>query len=73
MLSRILNRTFTNFSKLIRDKSVKQRRKYYSKFPDKFKLKTYMRPPDLTDPNLTFPIRIPIRYRHIFHLKKKSK
>lgn len=71
MLSRIVNRTFANFSKQIRDRSAKIRRNYYSKFPDKFKLKTVMRPPDLSDPTLTFPVRIPIRYRHIFYLKKK--
>lgn len=66
MLTRILNNTFANFSKLMKDKSVRQRRKFYSKFPDKFRLKTVMRPPDLSDPNLTFPLRIPIRYRHVF-------
>lgn len=73
MLSRILNNTFANFSKQIKDKSVRQRRKYYSKFPDTFKLKTVIRPPDLSDPDLKFPITIPIRYRHVFHLKKKAK
>ena len=52
-------------------KSAHQRIKFYARFPDKFRLKTKMRAPDLTDPSLSFPIRIPIRYRHGLYLRKK--
>ena len=72
MLSRLAY--ISNFAlsqKAKKPKSAHQRLKYYSRFPDKFRLKTRIRPPDLTDPNITFPIRIPIRYRHEFYLKKE--
>lgn len=51
-------------------KSIKSRINHYSKDPDHYKLVTLIRPPDLKDKNLTFPIRIPIRYRHRRHIKK---
>lgn len=62
-----LYQTLNYFSrKKIKDKNVYQRRKYYSKYPQIFKLQTRIRPPDLTQPDIPFPISIPIRYRHIY-------
>ncbi len=46
--------------------NLHQRIKRYSKFPDKYQLKTIIRPPNLRDESLEFPIRIPIRYRHLY-------
>jgi hypothetical protein len=34
--------------------------------PDKYKLTTVIRPPNLRDTTLEFPLRIPIRYRHLY-------
>jgi hypothetical protein len=71
MLSKLLQSSFAGFAKTLKEKSVRQRRKYYARFPNKFKLITRIRPPDLTDPDLKFPIKIPIRYRHILCIKKE--
>jgi hypothetical protein len=46
--------------------NLHQRIKRYSKLPDKYKLKTIIRPPNLRDESLEFPLRIPIRYRHLY-------
>jgi hypothetical protein len=71
MLSQLVLRSLANFGKSVKKvKTVWHRRKHYAKFPDKFKLVTLIRPPDLTQPNIIFPIRIPIRYRHIMFVKK---
>lgn len=64
MLTHLMATSFANFSRAAKPRTLKQRLKYYAKYPDQFKLKTRIRPPDLTDPNLKFPIKIPIRYRH---------
>jgi hypothetical protein len=64
MLSQILTQSLANLSKAAKPKSVRQRIKYYSRYPDKFRMKTRIRPPDLTDPDLKFPIHVPIRVRH---------
>ena len=70
MLSKLANiQTFSSYGRKL--KSVRQRMKYYSRFPDMFRLKTRIRPPDLTDPELAFPIRIPIRYRHELKFRKE--
>ena len=72
MLARFtLASNFAFAQKARKVKPAHQRIKYYSQFPNKFKLKTRIRAPDLTDPALTFPIRVPIRYRHEFHLRKE--
>lgn len=46
--------------------NLNQRMKKYGKFPDKYKLKTVIRPPNLRDDSLEFPLRIPIRYRFLY-------
>jgi hypothetical protein len=71
MLSQLLRTSFAGFAKTLKEKSVRQRRKFYAKFPNKFKLITRIRPPDLTVPDIKFPIHIPIRYRHIICIKKQ--
>lgn len=70
MLSQLISKTVANFAKPTKVKSLRQRMKFYARFPEKFKLKTLIRPPDLTQDKISFPIRIPIRYRHIFKLKR---
>lgn len=73
MLTQLLQTSINNFAKVGKSnkpRTLKQRLKYYGRHPEIFKLKTRIRPPDLTDPNIVFPIRIPIRYRHVLHLKK---
>jgi hypothetical protein len=82
MLTQIITKSITNiffqplYSFGIKQakpvKSLKQRLKYYARKPDEFKLITRIRPPDLTDANIKFPIRIPVRYRHRFCLNKKK-
>lgn len=69
MLSHINWSLFSTYRTSV-PKTLHQRLKFYGRNPN-FKLKTVMRPPDLNDPEITFPIRIPIRYRHEFVLQKK--
>lgn len=67
MLTRLITTSIANFAKQTqptKPKNLRQRIKYYSKYPDVFRRKTLIRPPDLTDPNIMFPIQIPIRIRH---------
>lgn len=52
-----------------RPKRAHTRIKKYASNPY-YKLKTLIRPPDLTDPDITFPIKIPIRYRHVPAVRK---
>lgn len=70
MLIQIIANSIASYSKQAKPKSLQQRLKYYGKYPERYRLRTRIRPPDLTDPNLEFPIKIPIRYRHVFHLTK---
>lgn len=70
MLSQLISASVANFAKQVKVKSLRQRLKTYGRQPDKFKLKTLIRPPDLTEKNIEFPIRIPIRYRHIYYFKR---
>lgn len=46
--------------------NLHQRMKKYGQYPEKYKLKTIIRPPNLRDESLEFPLRIPIRYRHLY-------
>lgn len=70
MLSQLISTPLANFAKQAKVKSLRQRLKFYGRQPDKFKLKTLIRPPDLTEKNIVFPIHIPIRYRHIYFFKR---
>lgn len=56
--------------KLHRPKNAHQRIKHCANNPY-LKLKTIIKPPDLTAPDITFPIKIPIRYRHFRTAVKK--
>lgn len=71
MLSQLIIKSMACIARAPKIKTVRQRIKFYSRYPDAFKLKTLIRPPDLRQPNMTFPITIPIRYRHIYEPKKK--
>ena len=57
------------YQKLKKVKTAHHRIKQYSKNPH-YKLRTLIRPPDLKETEITFPIKIPIRYRHVKHIKK---
>lgn len=48
MLSQLIAKPLANFAKPPKVKSARQRIKFYSRYPDKFKMKTLIRPPDLT-------------------------
>lgn len=50
--------------------NLNQRMKKYGKFPQKYQLKTIIRPPNLRDDSLEFPLRIPIRYRFLYRPTK---
>lgn len=45
--------------------SLNQRLRKYARQPEKYRRITLIRPPNLRDPNLVFPIKIPMRIRHL--------
>jgi hypothetical protein len=49
MLSQLICKTFANFAQSNKPKSLKQRIKFYSRFPDKYVLRTKIRPPNLKE------------------------
>jgi|LakMenEpi03Aug12_release.lakeMendotaPanAssembly.Ray.scaffolds.fasta_scaffold492218_1 hypothetical protein len=49
MLSQLITKSLSTFAQANKPRSVRQRLKFYARFPDKFVLRTRIRPPNLKD------------------------